>query len=62
MIGQMTLAYAIARHKRMLADNLSYSQRRVVAKFGDLIFRQLAKLSHERRKRVYRMVEYFEDL
>lgn len=62
MTGQIMLAYALARHKRMLADNMPYSQRRVAARFGDLIFRQLAKLSHEKRKRIYRMVENFEDL
>lgn len=62
MIGQMALAYAIARHKRMLAEDMTYSQRRVAARFGDLIFRQLAKLSHERRKRVYKMAAFFEDM
>lgn len=62
MVGQMALAYAIARHKRMLADNLSFRQRLVAARFGDLVFRQLAKLSHEKRKRIYRMAAFFMDM
>lgn len=62
MVGQMALAYAIARHKRMLAEDMSYSQKMVAARFGDLIFRHLAKLSHEKRKRIYRMAAFFMDM
>lgn len=62
MPGQMMLAYAIARYRKMLQSNLNCSQRQVVRKYGDQIMKHLSRLDPIRQERVLSMAGEFSDI
>lgn len=61
-IGQMSLAWGIARHKRMIAGELTKSQKECAARYGALLNRHFVRLNETRQKRVLDMVPFFMDV
>lgn len=58
-VGQMGLAWAIVRYRRMVAKGLPPSQRECAMKYAALIRRHFNKLDSVRQRRVLDMADFF---
>lgn len=57
---QMRMAFALARYRKMVNQNLPDFQMVVVERYGDLITRQMRKLTTRQIIHVYEIAEEFE--